>query len=68
MLPQIPRHMISSVRNTLLTKYRINVTTQELVYANWKHSKQAYHIKRKENKERNYISKIPYYYFTNEII
>ena len=65
MLPQISRHMISSVRNTLLTKYRINVTTQELVYANWKHSKQAYHIK---HKERNYISKIPFYYFTNEII
>ena len=64
MLTQIPRHMISSVRHTLLTKYKINVTTQELVYANWKYSNRVNYFKREE---RNYIDKIPYYYFTNEI-
>ena len=65
MLPQIPRHLIQNVRHILAKKHGINVSTQKLVYLNWKNSKQAYTIKKKSFEIQD---KIPCYYFTNEIL
>lgn len=73
MLSRIPSHLIPSVRRTLVNKYGVDVTIQELTYYNWSISKNERYAKQilvdKGKQEiTKKMSKIPNYMLDNKIL